>query len=561
LSEQETDTRFFETNLVDYELEIGGGQTDEFGSAFFDADMNIGGERDYCQQGACLFALGLRVFFLLKFDQQGDGITFTLLNASGKDLSGNPLNSVSSVGGDAKLSELMGYAGDSRLDEAGTIFLATNADDRGLDPPKIAVEFDTQTNRTDDDPPPDYCADISTANEETRNDPIPFDPPEIDPPAIRDMVQYVFWGRTSFLNIPCRDNNTLYDDNRHDADGEDATEEWRFATGGPVSIGRPAIGPDGTIYMSALDATLYALNEDGSVKWTYTLGAVPGGNNDYMPGVDPVSGIVYSDIAGNKIAAFDPDPDGQDGEVAWDFGIDADFDSTPVVGSDGTIYFGTDITGSGEFFLYALDPAARDARLVFPREWRFPVGGEVDNVPVLSPDGTTVYFVANDNNLYALKRAAREADQDPIGVGPINGLMGEWTYPIDTDPGDINSSPTVNPSDGTIYVGSADNHSAFAINPGGTLKWQFNPGTGRDMRSSPTFAIDPINGIPTVYIGSDDGNLYAIDANTGNDLWAFDTGSPVVSSPVVDLDGTIYVGSDNGNVYAINPNGIQQVAL
>jgi hypothetical protein len=73
------------------------------------------------------------------------------------------------------------------------------------------------------------------------------------------------------------------------------------------------------------------------------------------------------------------------------------------------------------------------------------------------------------------------------------------------------------------------------------------------MRSSPTFAIDPINGIPTVYIGSDDDNLYAINANTGNDLWRFDTGSDVVSSPIVDLDGTIYVGSDSSNVYAINP--------
>ena len=135
--------------------------------------------------------------------------------------------------------------------------------------------------------------------------------------------------------------------------------------------------------------------------------------------------------------------------------------------------------------------------------------------------------------------------------------MGEWTYPIDTDPGDINSSPTVNPSDGTIYVGSADDHSAFAINPNGTQKWQFNPGTGRDMRSSPTFAINPIGDIPTVYIGSDDGNLYAINADTGIAIWAFDTGSSVVSSPIVDLDGTIYVGSDNGNFYAIDPSGTQ----
>jgi hypothetical protein len=163
LSEQETDTRFFGKDMVEYKLDIGGGQTDEFGSAFFDADMSIGGEQDYCQQGACTFALGVRVFFLLDFSQQGDGITFTLLS-KGFGALGPPNNSASSVGGDFQLSELMGYAGDSRLDAAGTAFLASNADDQGLDPPKIAVEFDTRTNNAVGDPPPDYCADASTAN-------------------------------------------------------------------------------------------------------------------------------------------------------------------------------------------------------------------------------------------------------------------------------------------------------------------------------------------------------------------------------------------------------------
>jgi hypothetical protein len=216
IQENETDTRFFEKNLIDDEFDIGSGLTDEFGSAFFKGDMSIGGDQDYCAQGACLFALGVRVFFLLDFNQQGDGITFTLLG-KGFGALGPPNNSASSVGGDFQLSELIGYAGDSRLDAAGNTFLATNEDDRGLDPPKIAVEFDTRTNNAVGDPPPDYCADASTANSETRNDPLIGN---------KDAVQYVFWGRTSFLNIPCRprpwllppedNSNPLYDDNRHD---------------------------------------------------------------------------------------------------------------------------------------------------------------------------------------------------------------------------------------------------------------------------------------------------------------------------------------------------------
>ena len=57
LSEQETDTRFFELDTDVDKLEIGGGGTltDAFGSAFFDEDLPIGGDQDYCQQGpACL---------------------------------------------------------------------------------------------------------------------------------------------------------------------------------------------------------------------------------------------------------------------------------------------------------------------------------------------------------------------------------------------------------------------------------------------------------------------------------------------------------------------------
>jgi hypothetical protein len=228
LSEQESDSRFFETDIVADTLTIGGGLSGQFGSAFYAGDKSIGGNRDYCEQGACLFGPGVRVFFLVNFSQQGDGITFTLLG-KGEEAPVDPNNSASSVGGDFRLSELMGYAGDSRLDEAGTIFLATNEDDRGLDPPKIAVEFDTRTNSTAGDPPPDYCEDPLNVNvnQNTRNDPLTGN---------QDAVQYVFWGRENFLNIPCRGNSPLYDDNRHDAFGEGPIEEWRFdGPTGPIS--------------------------------------------------------------------------------------------------------------------------------------------------------------------------------------------------------------------------------------------------------------------------------------------------------------------------------------
>ena len=65
------------------------------------------------------------------------------------------------------------------------------------------------------------------------------------------------------------------------------------------------------------------------------------------------------------------------------------------------------------------------------------------------------------------------------------------------------------------------------------------------MDSSPTV----VNGL--VYIGSDDYNVYALDANTGSKIWSFGTGYYVADCPAVD-SGVVYVGSQDDNVYALN---------
>ena len=57
------------------------------------------------------------------------------------------------------------------------------------------------------------------------------------------------------------------------------------------------------------------------------------------------------------------------------------------------------------------------------------------------------------------------------------------------------------------------------------------------------------NGV--VYVGSDDGNVYALNAATGAKLWSYTTGYVVTSSPAV-ANGVVYVGSGDGNVYALN---------
>ena len=121
-------------------------------------------------------------------------------------------------------------------------------------------------------------------------------------------------------------------------------------------------------------------------------------------------------------------------------------------------------------------------------------------------------------------------------TAPDLGLR--WSY---STGGNVYSSPVV--ANGVVYVGSNDNN-VYALNAStGAELWQFT--TGDSVTSSPAVA----NGM--VYVGSLDNNVYALNASTGAKLWQFTTGSSVWSSPAV-ANGVVYVGSDDFNVYALN---------
>ena len=78
----------------------------------------------------------------------------------------------------------------------------------------------------------------------------------------------------------------------------------------------------------------------------------------------------------------------------------------------------------------------------------------------------------------------------------------------------------------------------------GTPIWEFE--TGNEVFSSPAIGSDG-----TVYVGSYDNKLYAINGKSGVKLWEFETGGFVYSSPTIGSDGTVYVGSDDNKLYAI----------
>ncbi len=105
----------------------------------------------------------------------------------------------------------------------------------------------------------------------------------------------------------------------------------------------------------------------------------------------------------------------------------------------------------------------------------------------------------------------------------------------------VHSSPAV--VDGTVYIGSRD-YNLYALDAEtGEKNWEYKAGSWVD--SSPSIA----NGI--VYAGSNDGYLYALDSDTGEKLWAYKTKYPVRSSAAI-ADGVVYFGSDDYYLYALN---------
>lgn len=80
--------------------------------------------------------------------------------------------------------------------------------------------------------------------------------------------------------------------------------------------------------------------------------------------------------------------------------------------------------------------------------------------------------------------------------------------------------------------------------------WKFTAGGGLGcIESTPVVSDDST----TIYFGSEDGSLYAVDTSRGQENWRFHTGGQLDSSPALDTDGNLYFGSEDGHVYCVEP--------
>ncbi|AKB29105.1 cell surface protein [Methanosarcina siciliae T4/M] len=281
---------------------------------------------------------------------------------------------------------------------------------------------------------------------------------------------------------------------------------WIYTTEGAI-YGSPVIGSDGTIYVgNSGDKKVYALNSNGTLRWTYSVGGTDGISSTPAIGSD---GTIYIGSGNYGLYALN-----SDGTLKWKYTTEGGrIKSSPTIGSDGTIYFGN----YDDYKVYALNSNGT-------QKWMYTTGRQIESAPTIGSDGT-IYIGSNDNNLYALNS---------------DGTL-KWTY---TAGSKIYSSPAIG-FDGTIYVGSRDK-KLYALNSDGTLKWTYT--TGKYIYGSPVIGSDG-----TVYIGSRDNNLYALNSN-GTLKWMYETGS-IYGAPAIGTDGTLYVGNWDGYIYALNSDG------
>ncbi len=173
--------------------------------------------------------------------------------------------------------------------------------------------------------------------------------------------------------------------------------------------------------------------------------------------------------------------------------------------------------------------------------WSYQTKDAIWGTPAVS--GNTVFIGSDDGNLYA--------------VGVQTGNL-RWRF---TTQGLVRSRPAINretvyftSDDGFLYAVDAQNgQQVWSTNIGNTVPSdkRRNPGTSTAPSGFDYFQSSPVVALGLVYIGSADGNVYAVDAGTGKIAWTFRTAEKVRATPAID-QGSLYIGSWDGTFYKLD---------
>jgi hypothetical protein len=224
--------------------------------------------------------------------------------------------------------------------------------------------------------------------------------------------------------------------------------QWTFSPPGGLSPANLAIAYDssGTIYTGNQCGVFYALNPNGTVKWTY--GGFQRECDLYTPTISAAvapdgtiyAGVIYANEFPEAGVLFALS---SSGSLLWSSTV---YVGTPAVANNGSIY----VLGLGGEQLYALNSKGT-------LQWQVNAPGEGQfSLPAIAPDGTAYVGTAGDG-LWAIN-----AHGSVVWVASPGGR----TY--------FFAPPTLG-GDGTIYATALNpdsgTSSLLALNPNSTLKW------------------------------------------------------------------------------------------
>jgi outer membrane protein assembly factor BamB len=303
-----------------------------------------------------------------------------------------------------------------------------------------------------------------------------------------------------------------------------------------------------------LFAGMFSKGAPGDVKWTFqTQNAVRS-----SPALGANGLVYFGSMDGNAYAV-----EAATGVKRWETNLGSAIYSSPAIASNGTV-----IICSGHS-LVALNGTNGG------RKWEVGGMGEVYSSPAISPGGL-VYFTSKEAYLSAVdlvsgveKWSTYFPDSRQTYASPVvgaNGIVycgsGEGTswlqssnfWAFDAKTGKekwsfrsvnmIQATPAIG-ADGTVYIPSYD--KVIYAFEGQTGKKKWSRLLGDSISSSP--AIGPDGGL---YVGANDGRLYALNATDGSVRWSFLAGDTIHSSPALGADGTVYFGSYDKKFYTLD---------
>ena len=246
------------------------------------------------------------------------------------------------------------------------------------------------------------------------------------------------------------------------------------------------------------------------------------------PGILLHNGIIYIGLEG-KIKALNS----EDGHLVGSYPSGKEkigaLYHAPIAQGE-VIYFGTFETvrrgSEGRVYSLKIEEGEMKLRWVYPPLKAEPRGAFV-GVPLIWED--KLIAASSDGRIYAI-------DMEMGGL--------EWRYPEEGNLGKIWSSPALGRNE-RLYFGSADRHLyAFDLEKK-EIAWKWK--TGGAIFSTPLVVGN------TIYVGSFDGNLYALEdlGERCELLWKFPTGGWIWTTPAI-YRGKLYFGSFDRKVYEVD---------